>query len=689
MKKKVIIPVIASIITVLVLGGVSYAYYSAKIKENNKTETVIKTNELTIKYTGTQEINVDNIVPGDSMTKTFTVENTSNVSVTYNIYLENITNEFNEDLVYTLKEENNEIIKEEVLPTSSDKKSYLITDVEIKSQEVKQYEMTVEFKYSDKDQNKLQGKKFNATLGIDTTPIKIVKVVNDKIDIDKLNSGEEVTKTFNVKNLSSTNQNYDIKLSEIVNTYGNNLTYTLSKNGQKIKENETMPTTDTKILENQTINGKTTDNYEITIKYEGTTASLDFLIADGNDKFSAKISVNNEESSIYKEALLNGTDPVLSDNLIPVVLSNDGTVTKADIKEQWYKYEDKKWANAVILSDDTQTYNNGDTIPEDNIESYFVWVPKYSYQIFNLGETDGGTGRVIPTAKEIQIKFGTTNTNDNNENECTTPMTSGASGNCKVGDYMTSPAFISMNTNGLWVAKFETTGNTTNITVKPNQTSLRNLNVKTMFETAYNYKRDNDSHMMKNTEWGAVAYLSHSKYGINTEVRINNNKSHTTGYAATDDSLEKSGTDSSVTLPYNTSTGYKASTTGNITGIYDMSGGTWECMASLRSETYGDSGFDSSSLKAYNSKYYDGYDGASDTTTYSKRILGDATGEMGPFSYQYKNWYTDSSYFAYASYPWFRRGGLYTSGVSAGQFAFDYATGGAHSDWGLRLVLTK
>ena len=387
--KKLLIPVIAILVTVLVLSGVSYAYYSAKIKENNKTETVIKTNELTIKYTGTQEINVGNIVPGDSMTKTFTVENTSNVPVTYNIYLENIINEFNEDLVYTLKEENSEIIKEEVLPILSDKKSYLITDVEIKSQEVKQYEMTVEFKYSDKDQNKLQGKKFNATLGIDTTPVKIVKVVNEKIDIDKLNSGEEVTKIFNVKNLSSTIQNYDIKLSEIVNTYGNNLTYTLNKNGQKIKENETMPTTDTKILENQTINGKTTDNYEITIKYEGTTAALDFLIAEENNKFSAKISINNEESSVYTESILKGTDPVLSDNLVPVVLSDDGTVTKADINAEWYKYEDKKWANAVILSDNTQTYNNGDTIPEDNIESYFVWIPKYSYQIFNLGTTNG------------------------------------------------------------------------------------------------------------------------------------------------------------------------------------------------------------------------------------------------------------------------------------------------------------
>ena len=49
-----------------------------------------------------------------------------------------------------------------------------------------------------------------------------------------------------------------------------------------------------------------------------------------------------------------------------------------------------------------------------------------------------------------------------------------------------------------------------------------------------------------------------------------------TGYAATDSSDQSKfpgtyGTDASVTLPYNTSAGYKASTTGNITGIYDFS----------------------------------------------------------------------------------------------------------------------
>ena len=329
---------------------------------------------------------------------------------------------------------------------------------------------------------------------------------------------------------------------------------------------------------------------------------------------------------------------------------------------------------------------------------------KYSYEIFNLGTTDGFIEET-PTssiAKEINIKFGLTNTSDSNTNECTTPMTSGASGNCSVGDYMTHPAFISMNANGLWVAKFETTGDINNLTVKPGIASLKNQTVKSMFEAAYNYQRGNDSHMMKNTEWGAVAYLSHSKYGINTEVRINNNSSYLTGYAAVDGTDQSSypgtyGTSSDLTLPYNTTTGYKASTTGNITGVYDMSGGAWEYMAAYRKETYGSSGFDTTSLANYNTKYYDEYDANSGWTTHSKRILGDATGEMGPFyyyeeekngsKYQHNNWYADYSYFVYSSDPWFLRGGPCTYGVLSGQFYFDRYSGGVHSDIGFRLVI--
>ena len=153
------------------------------------------------------------------------------------------------------------------------------------------------------------------------------------------------------------------------------------------------------VILSYTVNGTKTDinfpskesNYTVNSVEcsDGTTAGWDnntWGLINISPGASKKIKCNIDfHKNEYTESILNGTDPVLSDNLVPVVLADDGTVTKADIKEQWYKYEDKKWANAVILKDSTKTYNNGGTIPEDNIESYFVWIPKYSYQIFNLG----------------------------------------------------------------------------------------------------------------------------------------------------------------------------------------------------------------------------------------------------------------------------------------------------------------
>ncbi len=273
----------------------------------------------------------------------------------------------------------------------------------------------------------------------------------------------------------------------------------------------------------------------------------------------------------------------------------------------------------------------------------------------------------------------------------------------KVGEYLTHPAFTSFESNGFWMGKFEVTGSTSNITVKPNNTSLRNINVKTMFELAYNYNRNLDSHMLKNTEWGAATYLSYSVYGINDEVNINNNSSFVTGYSAVEGTDQSSypgtyGTASNITLAYNTETGYKSSTTGNISGVYDMSGGAWEYMASYVKDTYKDSGFDADSISSYDQKYFDIYPSDSNVTSYNKRILGDATGEIGPFYYyQDKNggarthnsWFGDHTYFVDASFPWFGRGGTYAVGVLAGQSGFDRSTGVA-VDWAsFRLALTN
>ena len=431
---------------------------------------------------------------------------------------------------------------------------------------------------------------------------------------------------------------------------------------------------------------------------------------DGTPENPYQIAFDGVTTTQYKDPTLNGADPVYSKGLIPVKIADNGTVTVADTTEKWYDYNNKEWANAVITT--AQGFKVGDTIPEASIKAYFVWIPKYSYKLFDLGNYDSvveGEPTDPSKAQEIQIRFGLTNTKDETSGECTTPMTSGGTGNCEVNDYMTHPAFISMESNGLWVGKFETTGAANALTVKPGVASLRNQNVNTQFTQAWNFARGNDSHMMKNTEWGAVALLSHSKYGINSEVNMNNHSGFLTGYSqvnkatcyagSTSSACNEFGTAATITQPYNTEVGYRASTTGNITGVYDMAGGAWEYMAALRAGTFGSSGMNQTMLTTtYGEKYFDIYDANSSVNSYQYRILGDATGEMGSF-YNYKdndnanryhsNWYADISYFVGSSYPWFYRGGEYNSGVLGGQFYFNRSTGAANSHIGFRVVLVK
>ena len=102
--------------------------------------------------------------------------------------------------------------------------------------------------------------------------------------------------------------------------------------------------------------------------------------------------------------------------------------------------------------------------------------------------------------------------------------------------------------------------------------------------------------MMKNSEWGASAYLSHSKYGANREIYINNsqsyytgrsggnvggktplNKTYTAGTSKTQSNIYENYTWDGYLFNYVTKTKSStrdltkvASTTENITGIYDM-----------------------------------------------------------------------------------------------------------------------
>ena len=390
----------------------------------------------------------------------------------------------------------------------------------------------------------------------------------------------------------------------------------------------------------------------------------------------------------YSETILNGADPVLEEPLIAVTIAEDGTVTRADLGSEWYSYTNKEWANAIILKDEStaNTYSVGDTIPESAIESYFVWIPRYRYQIFDDGNYT--VLESIETAEQtIQVVF---------ENK-DTPVSSGTS----IGNWLTHPAFTAFNSNGMWVGKFEPSrngGDSDNIRngdaiqIKPNVVSWRNIQVANAFYTSYDYKRDLESHMMKNTEWGAVAYLQHSAYGSQKSVRINNNSSYITGYqanveptcgyTASNEECNRYCNDGSCNTAYPNSV--LASTTGNISGIYDMSGGAWEYVMGVMVDQNGkpmsgrnslyNSGFngtfgcptcdsDTSKLTSLtggydfpDSKYYDTYAYATVDEQFQRRILGDATGEMGPFASatylttirQIGSWYVDNAYFVWS-----------------------------------------
>ena len=143
---------------------------------------------------------------------------------------------------------------------------------------------------------------------------------------------------------------------------------------------------------------------------------------------------------------------------------------------------------------------------------------------------------------------------------------------------------------------------------------------------------------------------------------------------------------------YESTNGVKASTTGNIYGIYDLSGSAWE-----RVSAYVDNGHSnlvgqgSSIIKAIN-KYKDIYaKGITDDTpnNYSLAInkKGDAVYETSNNTYGSYSWFNDYSYMPTTGSPWFDRGGAWSNGGGAGAFYFNRSGGGLNSYYGFRPVL--
>ncbi len=387
---------------------------------------------------------------------------------------------------------------------------------------------------------------------------------------------------------------------------------------------------------------------------------------------------------------------MLDGKLIPITINEEnGKVTRADKTKKWYSYAEQKWANAVILREGKSDPGPNKPIDEADIESYFVWIPRYRYEIFDEGNYEG-LGTKSNKEQIIKVEF------ESKDEDI-------KSGTAK-GQWLTHPAFTAFNTNGLWVGKFETGYDgakaksdaevnpadaaaieaVNKVIIKPNAYSWRSIQVANAYTVGRHYEATLNSHMMKNVEWGAVAYLQQSEYGSHQSVRINNNSNFLTGYAAknepttgytvtnelcsnTPDACNEyggtiPGSDGTYNTNYFNKVSVIASTTNNYTGVYDMAGGAWEyMMAGIDNNSTGDgktgklsSGRNNIYNSGFNGKltcpqcndsgvnhemieitdgidlptderYFDKYDYSTSSTTYNRGIFGDATKEMGPF----------------------------------------------------------
>ena len=490
-----------------------------------------------------------------------------------------------------------------------------------------------------------------SVLALVTYPI-INGVINDSRkdlydkQIDEL---ERHTRTWISENVESL---------ELVDGYSRNVTFEELKNSGYIQESSVInPKT------NEPLSGCMTINY--------------------SDEITGFNVYYNEKCSEIAKGYADNSGanrPELFENMVPIKYENNKWIV-ADTSQKWYDYNNKEWANAVVLNKGV-TKNIGNEITEEEISLWYVWIPRYKYTIFN-GNNEGVTAKLI----NITFEHGKSNTGtlqcrtiDDGSEMCTDNLNGGTIN--QISTY-THPAFKFGNTEltGFWVGKFEVSGSTSAITVKPNVTSLRSQTVSSFFTAIQNVKttygiNNADSHMMKNIEWGAVAYLKQSKYGLGTtDIAVNTNSSYYTGGGTSD--------------AYKTKVAQ--STTGNIYGVYDMSGGAWEyVMGNINNSSNAFYSSNAGFTTAPDAKYYDSYKyDSSSNKTHERGKLGDATKEtLTTFGSNTGGWYSDYAYFPSSSYSWFLRGGFYSNGTHAGVFNFNKGVGGGGSDSSARAVLS-
>ena len=163
------------IIFLLILSvSFSYAYFSIKVSGNdNAKDVIVEAGTLKLTYTDGPTINVQNIKPGWTTTKTVSVKNNGTLDAYYNVIWQSLTNTIiNDELVIsaTCQRLNASGTVEgtcESISQAPISDMTIAKKISIESGFTHKYTFTILFKETNADQNYNQGKKFSGVLGIE------------------------------------------------------------------------------------------------------------------------------------------------------------------------------------------------------------------------------------------------------------------------------------------------------------------------------------------------------------------------------------------------------------------------------------------------------------------------------------------------------------------------------------------
>lgn len=553
-------------------------------------------------------------------------------------------------------------------------------------------------------------------------PVNISNIgSNYVITIVYTKDGTNVTETFEIKNFDDegpviTKDGYTEKTTKDSYTVYEKVLVSDSLSGVKVKKYSPINygTNNDSMIEYFKTDGTifTGDM----IEWKGLNQGYAYYAEDnaGNITYSTTFPAITTNSIIEGFDVVKGVNvPVILDGMAPVVCDSTSSTgdywrnlkTGESVARSWYDYSaaSKKWANART---------------EDG--SLWVWIPRFEYKILEtpgtLANTDKGT---------INIRFIPITTNSN-----TPGYTTNSAGIVTSSDgYIIHPAFVnetsytyenggwSEDLAGIWVSKFEMSmeengvhketteaiGNSKvsssiKMVSKSSRTAWRYINMASAYYNSLDYAKyvtaeettldaTYDSHLIKNSEWGAVAYLANSEYGYGGEkVAPNSDASYYTG--------------GENTLATVYSTNKNQTTTGNVYGIYDFAGGSFERVALFNASYTGEYIYDGSnpiymtadgktfgSYQGASTRYATAYEnGESNIPTAQNSKIGDATYEVASTT-QGKTWNDDVSNICTTGSPHIMRGGLHDT--NGGFFTSITHTGVGVGTVSFRTILVK